>query len=122
MNRRMLKSSLIFRIRSPRRDNENDAQRFGKIAALIDRTIDEVLSEREGLEARYKSAQSDAAMLLAASENDDVSEPQASTRLVSLEATLIACEERLKALGGQHQALSQMRDDIGALLTASTST
>lgn len=106
-----------FRIRNPLRDRRNDAERFGRLAALIDETIADVSAEQDGLDRRYRSSQSDAALLMMASDNDDVSEKQAQTRLASLESTLLACEQRLKTLGGQKILLERLRGELQPLLS-----
>lgn len=107
-----------FRIRNPQRDKQTDAERFKHLANVIDETIAEVAAEQDGLDRRYKSSQSDAALLMMASDNDDVTETHANTRLSSLEATIIACEERLKELGTQKNLLQKLRDDLQPLLTS----
>jgi len=111
----------IFRIRNPQRDQQTDTDRFTRLAAVLDQTLEEVAAELDGLDRRYKSSQSDAALLMMASENDDVAETQARTRLSSLEATIIACEKRLKELGAQKDLLRKLRDELQPLLTTNRS-
>ncbi|RFC65769.1 hypothetical protein DY251_17210 [Mesorhizobium denitrificans] len=107
-----------FRIRNPQRDKQTDAERFKHLATVIDETIAEVAAEQEGLDRRYKLSQSDAALLMMASDNDDVTETHAHTRLSSLEATIIACEERLKELGTQKNLLQKLRGELQPLLAS----
>ncbi|MGC4024068.1 MAG: hypothetical protein QM744_02170 [Mesorhizobium sp.] len=105
-----------FRIRNPQRDKQTDADRFKHLATVIDETIAEIASEQDGLDRRYKSSQSDAALLMMASDNDDVTETHAHARLSSLESTIIACEERLKELGAQKDLLQKLREELDTLL------
>lgn len=109
-----------FRIRNRGRDQQNDAERIGRLVALIDETIAQVGLEQDGLDRRYKASQSDAALLMMASDNDDVQTDRANARLTTLESTIIACENRLKELGAQKDMLSRMRTELGSLVLSTS--
>lgn len=103
-----------FRTRNPERDGATDARRFDRLARLLNEISDEISVERSGLERRYRSAQTDAAFLVEAIENDGVPD-RSKDRVEELTSSIINCERRLDFLSRQASVLNEFRKTLSQL-------
>lgn len=99
--------TLRFRFRSPDRDCETDTRRFGQLLGQLELAAAAILSERDGLEKRYRSAMDDAAFMAEALENDEAP-PSQSIRIDELTRSIMNCQERLKLLSDQLELIDEL--------------
>jgi hypothetical protein len=105
-------SNLSFRTRSAGHDRDTDRKRHERLVRLLDEIVQEITSERRGLQRRYDEACRCAGFAL-----DDDSPRNSSTqaRVNDLSTTVMACEHRLATLTMHLESLAAAKADIGAL-------
>jgi hypothetical protein len=104
-----------FKSRGPARDRETDTLRHDRLAKLLDQVAAEIAAEREGLEARYNAASTNAAFLVEATEND-AAPAHASARVNELTASILNCERRISVLARQLALMKQFRELLTGFL------
>lgn len=88
-----------FRTRNPQRDRATDLGRRDRLLQLLDQLHAEIEAERDGLQARYETAQASAAFALEAFENGDGE--ALSAKADDLSAAMQRYQERMAELESQ---------------------
>ncbi|MBT1158851.1 hypothetical protein J1C56_25070 [Aminobacter anthyllidis] len=101
-------SIFAFRTRSPDRDRATDKVRFDQLARSLDQLSSEIAAERTGIRKRYEAVSANAAFLVEAMDNSEVSQRRA-TEMDQLTETLKTCLRRIEALGRQTEFVAELR-------------
>lgn len=107
----------IFRTRNPQRDRDTDRRRLNRLVTLLRAIIEEMAAERDGLEARQRRTEQEAAFSMLAFE--DGGDGCMSDRVNELTASLMEATERLKSLEGQMAFAGRLLDEATAFGKAS---
>jgi hypothetical protein len=102
---------LIFRTRGPDRDRKTDRLRLEATQSAMDRTLQEIRTEKEGLRTRYARFSDSAAFAAVAVENG--AGGSAEKKLGDLTASITASSERLSRLEDQEKFFFSLAEQLG---------
>lgn len=104
-------SIFAFRTRSPDRDRGTDLARFDQLAHWLEQLTSEIEAERSGIRNRYEAVSANAAFLVEAMDNSEVSSRRAD-EMDRLTETLKTCLRRIEALGRQTEFVAGLRHSL----------
>ena len=90
---------VTFPLRSPKRDNQVDRERFDKLSVLVRGLCQEIANEAAGLKGRYEDVMVSAGSAQAAFENEG--DPAMSQKVDELTKSIIQYSDRIHLLEAQ---------------------
>jgi hypothetical protein len=102
---------MLFKARSPVRDQSADAHRLSSIEQSILKAIADAEAEKQGLAVRLEAARARAAVSLGTDVSDSTTrDPKSEQLLQQAEQDLIAGEKRVNGLAAHIRHMSQLLD------------
>lgn len=108
-------SIFAFRTRSPDRDRQADQTRFGHLSRTLEQLASEIEAERSGIRSRYEAVSANAAFLVEAMDNSEVS-ARGNAEMDQLTESLKSCLRRIEALGRQTEFVAEIRQLVVAFV------
>lgn len=108
-------SIFAFRTRSPDRDRQTDQTRFGHLSRTLEQLASEIEAERSGIRSRYEAVSANAAFLVEAMDNSEVS-ARGNAEMDQLTESLKSCLRRIEALGRQTEFVAEIRQLVVAFV------